>query len=128
MGSETTPKLPLINFNDLKLETKSPNWELVKSQVYKALVEYGCFEAIFDKVSLELRKAIFDSLEELFELPLQTKLLNVSKKPYHGYVGQYPMIPLYESMGIDDANVFEKVKTMTNISWSHGNQSFRYVE
>ncbi|XP_058728947.1 probable 2-oxoglutarate-dependent dioxygenase AOP1 [Vicia villosa] len=124
MGSETTPKLPLINFNNLNLETKSPNWELVKSQVYKALVEYGCFEAIFDQVSLELRKAIFDSLEELFELPLQTKLLNVSKKPYHGYVGQYPTIPLYESMGIDDANVYENVKNMTNILWPNGNQSF----
>ncbi|XP_058728949.1 probable 2-oxoglutarate-dependent dioxygenase AOP1 isoform X1 [Vicia villosa] len=124
MGSETTPQLPLIDFNNLNLETKSPNWELVKSQVYKALVEYGCFEAIFDKVSLDLCKAIFDSLEELFDLPLQTKQLNVSKEPYHGYIGQYPMVPLYESIGIDDANVFEEVKSMTNILWPHGNQSF----
>ncbi|KAL5072615.1 hypothetical protein RYX36_011599 [Vicia faba] len=125
MGSETSPQLPLIDFNNLNLETKSPNWELVKSQVYKALVEYGCFEAIFDKVSLDLRKAIFDSLEELFDLPLQTKQLNVSKEPYHGYIGQYPMVPLYESIGIDGANVFEEVKSMTNILWPHGNQSFR---
>lgn len=127
MGSETTPQLPLIDFNNLNLETKSPNWELVKSQVYKALVEYGCFEAIFDKVSLDLCKAIFDSLEELFDLPLQTKQLNVSKEPYHGYIGQYPMVPLYESIGIDDANVFEEVKSMTNILWPYGNQSFRYA-
>ncbi|CAJ2656212.1 unnamed protein product [Trifolium pratense] len=124
MGSETTPKLPLIDFTNLNLEAKSANWELVKSQVYKALVEYGCFEATFDKVPLELRKAIFASLEELFDLPLQTKLLNVSKKPYHGYVGQYPMVPLYESMGIDDANILEKVKSMTNILWQDGNQNF----
>jgi isopenicillin N synthase-like dioxygenase len=124
MGSETTPNLPLIDFTNLNLEAKSPNWELVKSQVYKALVEYGCFEATFDKVPLELRKTIFASLEELFDLPLQTKLLNVSKKPYHGYVGQYPMVPLYESMGIDDANILEKVKSMTNILWKDGNQNF----
>ncbi|WJX42826.1 hypothetical protein P8452_30011 [Trifolium repens] len=124
MGSETTPNLPLIDFTDLNLEAKSPNWELVKSQVYKALVEYGCFEATFDKVPLELRKTIFASLKELFDLPLQTKLLNVSKKPYHGYVGQYPMVPLYESMGIDDANILEKVKSMTNILWKDGNQNF----
>jgi len=122
MGSETTPKLPLINFNNLNLEANSPNWELVKSQVYKALVEYGCFEAIFDKVPLELRKEIFDSLEELFDLPLETKQLNASNKPYHGYVGQYPMVPLFESIGIDDANVFEKVQSMTNILWPDGNQ------
>lgn len=124
MGSETTPNLPLIDFTNLNLEAKSPNWELVKSQVYKALVEYGCFEATFDKVPLELRKTIFASLKELFDLPLQTKLLNVSKKPYHGYVGQYPMVPLYESMGIDDANILEKVKSMTNILWKDGNQNF----
>ncbi|CAJ2656218.1 probable 2-oxoglutarate-dependent dioxygenase AOP1 [Trifolium pratense] len=124
MGSETTPKLPLIDFTNLNLEAKSPNWELVKSQVYKALVEYGCFEASFDKFPLELRQAIFASLEELFDLPLQTKLLNVSKKPYHGYVGQYSMVPLYESMGIDDANILENVKSMTNILWQDGNQNF----
>nr|AFK40822.1 unknown [Medicago truncatula] len=124
MGTEATPKLPIIDFNNLNLEAKSPNWELVKSQVYKALVEYGCFEAVFDKVPLDLRKAIFASLQELFYLPLETKLLNVSKKPYHGYVGQYPMIPLFESMGIDDANILEKVDSMTNNLWPDGNQNF----
>ncbi|KAJ1429094.1 Oxoglutarate/iron-dependent dioxygenase [Sesbania bispinosa] len=129
MGSETetTLKLPAIDFTNLKLEANSPNWEAVKSQVHKALVEYGCFEAIFDKVPLDLRKAIFGALEELFDLPLQTKLLNVSKKPYHGYVGQYPMVPLYESMGIDDANVTDKVESMANILWPDGNPSFRHL-
>lgn len=127
MGSETTLTLPIIDFTNLNLEANTPEWEIVKSQVHKALVEYGCFEATFDKIPLDLRKAIFASLEELFDLPLQTKVLNVSKKPYHGYVGQYPMVPLYESMGIDDANVYEKVESMTNILWTGGNPSFRYV-
>ncbi|KAH1240484.1 putative 2-oxoglutarate-dependent dioxygenase AOP1.2 [Glycine soja] len=115
MGSEATLKLPVIDFTNLKLEANNPNWEAIKSQVHKALVDYGCFEAIFEKVPLELRKAIFAALQELFDLPLQTKILNVSKKPYHGYVGQYPMVPLFESMGIDDANVYENVESMTNI-------------
>lgn len=128
MGSETTLKLPVIDFTNLNLEAiNSPNWELVKSQVHKALVEYGCFEAIFDKVPLDLRKFIFSALEELFDLPLQTKLLNVSKKPYHGYVGQYPMVPLFESMGIDDAIISEKVENMAKILWPDGNPSFRHV-
>ncbi|KAL2617570.1 hypothetical protein AAZV13_08G193800 [Glycine max] len=112
MGSEATLKLPVIDFTNLKLEANNPNWEAVKSQVHKALVDYGCFEAIFDKVPLELRKAIFAALQELFDLPLQTKILNVSKKPYHGYVGQYPM---------------ENVENMTNIMWPHGNPSFGHV-
>ncbi|XP_061365085.1 probable 2-oxoglutarate-dependent dioxygenase AOP1 [Gastrolobium bilobum] len=124
MGSETTLKLPFIDFNNLKLEVNSPEWEAVKSQVHNALVEYGCFEAIFDKVPADLLKALFATIEELFDLPLQTKMLNMSKKPYHGYVGQYPMVPLYESMGIDDANVSEEVESMTNILWPKGNPSF----
>ncbi|KAG5021529.1 hypothetical protein JHK85_017871 [Glycine max] len=127
MGSEATLKLPVIDFTNLKLEANNPNWEAIKSQVHKALVDYGCFEAIFEKVPLELRKAIFAALQELFDLPLQTKILNVSKKPYHGYVGQYPMVPLFESMGIDDANVYENVESMTNIMWPHGNPSFRHL-
>ncbi|ESW07711.1 hypothetical protein PHAVU_010G152300 [Phaseolus vulgaris] len=124
MGSEDTPKLPVINFTDLKLEAKDPNWEAVKSQVHRALVEFGCFEAVFDRVPLELRKAILGSLQELFDLPLQTKLLNVSKKLFHGYVGQYPMVPLFESMGIDDAVVYEEVESLTNTMWPNGNPNF----
>ncbi|MED6161086.1 hypothetical protein PIB30_057483 [Stylosanthes scabra] len=127
MGSETTLNLPTIDFNDLNLDDSNNNnskWEAVKSKVHNALIEYGCFEAIFDKVPLEIYKALFPSLEELFDLPLETKQLNASKKPYHGYVGQYPMVPLYESMGIDDANVLEEVEAMTNIFWPNGNPNF----
>ncbi|KAL1292822.1 hypothetical protein HN51_053381 [Arachis hypogaea] len=126
MGTETPLKLPTIDFNDLNMDDSNNNckWEEVKSKVHNALIEYGCFEAIFDKVPLELCKDLFPSLEELFDLPIQTKKLNASKKPYHGYVGQFPMVPLYESMGIDDANVLEKVEAMTNILWPNGNPNF----
>ncbi|XP_057452851.1 probable 2-oxoglutarate-dependent dioxygenase AOP1 [Lotus japonicus] len=120
-----TRKLPVIDFTNLNnLRGSSPNWEAVKSKVHKALVDYGCFEAIFDKVPIDLRKEIFGALEEVFDLPLQTKQLNVSKKPFHGYFGQHPVIPLFESMGIDDANVSEKVENMTKILWPDGNPSF----
>ncbi|KAI4355690.1 hypothetical protein L6164_004438 [Bauhinia variegata] len=119
MSPVATLKLPTIDFSNLDYE-----WEAVKSQVHKALVEYGCFEALFDKVPLDIRKSLFLALEELFDLPLQTKLRNVSKKPYHGYVGQYPMIPLFESMGIDDADDFEHVECLTKNLWPQGNPSF----
>ncbi|KAL2338108.1 hypothetical protein Fmac_012554 [Flemingia macrophylla] len=127
MGSEVTLKLPVIDFTSIELKGNNPNWEEVKSQVHKALVEYGCFEANFGKVPLDLRKDIFGALHDLFDLPLQTKILNVSKKPYHGYVGQYPMVPLFESMGIDDAAIYDKVESMTNILWPNGNPSFRHL-
>ncbi|KAI9084641.1 hypothetical protein K1719_033423 [Acacia pycnantha] len=124
MGSETILKLPVIDFNSLDLDSKNPEWEEVKSQVHKALEECGCFEALFDKVPLEIRKSLFVVLKELFDLPLQTKLRNMSKKPFHGYVGQYPQVPLYESMGIDDANVLEKVESLETTLWPEGFPSF----
>ncbi|XP_031256876.1 probable 2-oxoglutarate-dependent dioxygenase AOP1 [Pistacia vera] len=124
MGSRTPLRLPVIDFSKPNLKPGSPEWDSVKSQVRKALEEFGCFEALFDKVPVELRKSIFGALEALFDLPLQTKLRNLSKKPFHGYVGQYPQVPLYESMGIDDANIIEKVESMTNILWPEGNESF----
>ncbi|KAK2413537.1 putative 2-oxoglutarate-dependent dioxygenase AOP1 [Trifolium repens] len=123
MGSEICLKLPVIDFSNFE-----GNWKSVKSQVYEAVTEYGCFEAnVFDdKVPLELRKAIFGALEELFDLPLEIKKLNVCKLRFHGYVGNpNPMISLYEAMGIDDADDFDKVNHMTNILWPQGNPSFR---
>ncbi|KAJ6308763.1 hypothetical protein OIU76_018365 [Salix suchowensis] len=124
MGSETSLKLPIIDFSNLGQNPGAAEWDLVKSQVRKALEEFGCFEALFDKIPAEIRKAIFGAVEELFDLPLQTKMLNASKKPYHGYVGQYPQVPLFESMGIDDATIAEEVESMTRILWPQGNQNF----
>lgn len=126
MGSETPLRLPVIDFSDPELKPGTPQWNLVKAQVQKALEEYGCFELFFNKVHLELRKALFSGVEEVFDLPLQTKLRNISTKPYHGYVGHYPHVPLYESMGIDDAPVLEKAEHFTNLMWPEGNASFWY--
>lgn len=132
MGSDQNPllplHLPLIDFSNKNLKPGEPEWDLTRAHVKKALQDYGCFEASFDHIPIELRKSIFESLEELFDLPLQTKLRNVSKKPFHGYVGQYPMVPLYESMGIDDSDVAAKVDTFTKTLWPQGNKSFRSVK
>lgn len=126
MGFQTPLKLPVIDFSKPDLKPGSNEWDLVKGQVQQALQEYGCFEALFDKIPLHLREAIFGSLQELFDLPLQAKIRNVSNKPYHGYVGQYPQVPLYESMGVDDANITEKVEALTTTLWPQGNSSFRF--
>lgn len=130
MGSETPLlplRLPVIDFSIENLKPGEPEWDLTRADVQKALQDYGCFEASFDKIPIELRKLVFGALEELFDLPLQTKLRNVSKKPFHGYVGQYPMVPLYESMGIDDSDVAEKVEAFTEKLWPQGNNIFRSV-
>ncbi|KAK6124906.1 hypothetical protein DH2020_041350 [Rehmannia glutinosa] len=121
MGSETM-KLPVIDFSNLKQQT--PMWESVKIQVLKALEEYGCFRAIFDQVPLNLRKSIIDGLQQLFDLPLQIKRLNKSDTPYYGYIGQYPEIPLYESLGIEDTLSPGNIECFINLMWSEGNPTF----
>ncbi|CAM8977834.1 unnamed protein product [Rhodiola kirilowii] len=123
MGSESSLKLPQIDFSKIDLQPGTASWDFVRAQVIDALEKYGCFEAFYD-IPVELQKAIFGSLEQLFDLPLQTKMKNSSKKPYHGYAGQYPQVPLYESMGIDGANILEKTESFTEVLWPEGNPSF----
>ncbi|XP_047333484.1 probable 2-oxoglutarate-dependent dioxygenase AOP1 [Impatiens glandulifera] len=128
MGSETlnptTKLLPIIDFAQPDLKPGSPSWDSVRNLVRQALEEYGCFEASFPRIPLEDRKNTFSCLEEVFDLPLQTKVKNTSNKPYHGYVGQYPTVPLYESMGIDGAQMVENVEEFTRDMWPEGNVTF----
>ncbi|XP_075514268.1 putative 2-oxoglutarate-dependent dioxygenase AOP1.2 isoform X2 [Primulina tabacum] len=123
MGSETI-KLPFINFSELDQESQTSNWESVKDKVKFALQEFGCFEATFDQISQNLRNSVFVGLKQLFDLPLQNKLRNRSNKPYHGYVGQYAMVPLYESLGIDSPHDLGSIESFTNLMWSEGNPDF----
>lgn len=127
MGSETpdTLKLPIINFSSLKPET--PEWESVRAQVRKALEEFGCFEAVFDTIPVDLRKAIFERLKELFDLPLETKQRYVSKNPFNSYIGKKPAVPLFEGMGIEDSDDLQKVEALASVFWPNGNPSFWYV-
>ncbi|KAL2320699.1 hypothetical protein Fmac_029668 [Flemingia macrophylla] len=124
IGSETQVKLPVIEFSIEELEANVAEWELVKSQVHKALVDYGCFEAVFDKVPLDLRKATFLEVEEMFDLPLLTKQRVVSSRPYHGYGGYGGHGQIFESMGIEDVDVHHKVETLIKVLWPQGKPSF----
>ncbi|GLT41716.1 hypothetical protein SLA2020_157600 [Shorea laevis] len=118
MESRSMLRLPVIDFSKQGLESDS-----VKGQVREALEEYGAFEALFDKVpNLELRQAIFGAFEEIFDLPLEIKQRNVYRKSSLGYIGQSPVVPLYESIAVDQANVLEKVdQGFTNILFPDGN-------
>ncbi|KAJ8770486.1 hypothetical protein K2173_017977 [Erythroxylum novogranatense] len=96
--------IPIIDFYTLDLKkTGTPEWNSAKSQVRKALEDCGCFEASFNRIPPELRKATFGALKEFFDLPLETKkLTSCAHQPLHGYLGQYPQNPLFESIGIYD--------------------------
>ncbi|KAL8557623.1 hypothetical protein ACS0TY_004902 [Phlomoides rotata] len=111
--------LPVIDFSDLKQET--PTWESVRIQVREALEEYGSFEARFDEIPLHLRKSVLEGIQQLFDLPLETKLRNRSDKPYHGYNA---VAPHFESLGIADALAPAKIHTFANLLWPQGNPTF----
>lgn len=127
MGSETALKLPNINFSDQTLRPGTDSWLSACTEVRRALEEYGCFTAVFDEVTSELHSSIFSAMVELFDLPTEIKVQNTSQKPYHGYVGQLPIIPLHESMGIDNAATQEGVQAFTKTMWPAGNQNFRHT-
>ncbi|KAG2330804.1 hypothetical protein Bca4012_040788 [Brassica carinata] len=114
-------QLPVIDFSDQNLTPGTSKWDKVKADVRKALEDYGCFQAYVDKVSnIELDKSVYEAMEKLFDLPVQTKQRNVSSKPFHGYLSHN----LYQSLGIEDANVAEKVNDFIQLLWpDHGNKS-----
>ncbi|KAJ9541063.1 hypothetical protein OSB04_027569 [Centaurea solstitialis] len=116
------PGIPVINMDDLKLGTKS--WISTSQKVTHALEEYGCFMAVYESVSKELRNEVLDSLKFLFNLPKEAKIKNTSDKPFHGYMGPIPIRPLYESMGIDHPTSLDDVQNFSNLMWPSRNYHF----
>lgn len=124
MGSLTTlPKLLVVDFTNLK-HPAAAKTSVCQQDIRQALENHGCFVVMYDKVSSELDKAIFRAADELFDLPTQTKIQNNNEKPYHGYVGQIPFVPLHEGLGIDYATTEQGVQSFTNLMWPEGNDSF----
>ncbi|KAL3344381.1 hypothetical protein AABB24_023692 [Solanum stoloniferum] len=124
MASTKLGKVPTIDFsNHQALKPNTPLWESTKIQVFEALQEYGCFEAIY-KVPNEIKDGMFGISKEIFEFPLETKLKNFSEKPLHGYMGMIPQLPLYESLCIPDLLNPQSLETFAKIFWPHGNHHF----
>ncbi|MCD7468348.1 hypothetical protein HAX54_006425 [Datura stramonium] len=119
-------KIPTIVFSKAELKPGTSQWDSTRVQVFQALQEYGCFEAIYDNVvPSEIRESMFGTLKQIFEFPIETKLKNLSNKPLQGYLGQIPQLPLYESLSISDLLQSQSVESFVNIFWPHdGNPDF----
>ncbi|KAG2297512.1 hypothetical protein Bca52824_044181 [Brassica carinata] len=115
MGSHSTPQLPVIYLSDQTLKPGSEKWVEVRSDVRKALEDYGAFEVSYDRVSEELKESVLEAMKELFQLPVEAKRRNVSPKPYTGYMTHNG---ISESLGIQDANVLEKVNEFTQLLYA----------
>ncbi|KAL3528820.1 hypothetical protein ACH5RR_008142 [Cinchona calisaya] len=124
MGSVTQHKVPVIDFHKENLDPHSSCWISTSEHVVRALEDYGCFIVNYDEFPLELHEAIFGASQKLFDLPIQTKVLNTSDTLTHGYAGQHPIAPLYEALGIEHPTTPQGVQKFTNLLWPNGNDSF----
>lgn len=127
MGSQSPSTIPVIDLSNEDLKPGTKTWVSTCKEIRHALEEFGCFQAIYRKVSLDLHNQTFATAAELFELPTETKKKNTSTKPYFDYFGQYSVIPLYESLGIDNPTTLESTQSFTNLMWPSGNDRFWYV-
>ena len=124
MVVKTLPNLLTINLSGRNQRPSLSSWILTSKYVRKALEEYGCFVAIYNKVSSDLQSKVFEVIEPMFEQPTEVKKKNTSNIPYHGYHKPGPIIPLLDGFGIDDATSLEKTCSFTHLLWLHGNQTF----
>ncbi|XP_073136071.1 probable 2-oxoglutarate-dependent dioxygenase AOP1 [Henckelia pumila] len=123
MGSLSLHKLAIIEFTDENTKPGTESWSKSCQEVVSSLEKYGCFIANYDKITSEIHDGVFKALQDLFDLPTQTKVQNKSSKPLYGYVGQIPVVPLYESMGIDSANTLQGIQHFVDAMWPNGNHA-----
>ncbi|KAJ1404164.1 Oxoglutarate/iron-dependent dioxygenase [Sesbania bispinosa] len=124
MGSQTQSQLPVVDFTDENMKPGTDTWLSACHVVRTALEDHGCFVARFDKINKELCDSVISAMEELFSLPMETKVQNTSDKLFHGYLGQVSWLPLYESLGIDDPLTIDGCHKFTHIMWPQGNDRF----
>lgn len=126
MGSENPTQIPFIDFcsDPEALEPGSERWSQLCREVRAAGEKYGCFELAYDGVPAHLRDEMFEAMKRLFDLPLETKLKNYSPKTYRGYIGQSAVVPLYESLGVEDAPNLDAARAFTDLMWPEGNPWF----
>ena len=118
------PEIPVIDFSNKGLKSGSSFWSSTCDQIRYALEEYGCFVAKYDTFSTELGRKILSQSKDLFDLPTETKMKNVSEEPFRGYLGQNPHVPLYEGIAIDKATSLQELRKFVNLMWPNGNDQF----
>ncbi|XP_050365876.1 probable 2-oxoglutarate-dependent dioxygenase AOP1 [Argentina anserina] len=126
MGSDSHYQIPTIDLStsSAKLARGTEKWFSLCKRVREACENYGFFELVYDKIPLELSAESFSVTREFFSLPLETKKQDVNPKSFHGYYGQHPVAPLYESFAIEDASNYESLTSFTEKMWPDGHDQF----
>ncbi|CAA2960304.1 2-oxoglutarate-dependent dioxygenase AOP3-like [Olea europaea subsp. europaea] len=124
MGSDAQSKLPIVDFREENLTPGTKSWVSTSNLVRCALESYGCFIAVYDKITFEQHNEVFKSAKELFDPPVETKVKHISNFAGSGYGGNYPIMPLFEYVGIENGANLEATKNFTSIMWPDGNDCF----
>ncbi|KAA3486024.1 putative 2-oxoglutarate-dependent dioxygenase AOP1 [Gossypium australe] len=126
MGVDAELAIPVIEFRtgSPDLERGTEGWHHLCKRVREACETYGCFEVVYEKISREVREETFELLNELVEVPLERKQLNVNPKPYHSYFGPCSQACLYEGFGIEDASNYDSVNNFAQLMWPDGHPRF----
>ena len=120
-------QLPVVDFTNESLKPGTETWLSSCQVVRKALEDHGAFLALYDKLSPELCTSVTSVMEELFNLPVETKRKETTDKPLHGYYGQVSFLPLYESVSVDNPLTVEGCQKFSNIMWGKENDRFWYM-
>lgn len=124
MGSQTQSQLPLIDFTNQNLKPGTDTWLSTCHDVRSALEDHGGFMALYDKAGSDIYNPVYSSMENFFNLSIETKRKKTTEKPIFSYSGQLSRIPLYESVGIMNPLCIEDCQKFTNIMWPQGNDHF----
>lgn len=78
MGCSAQSKLPIVEFSEENLIPGTTSWVSTSHSVRGALKSYGCFIAIYKKITLELHNVMFESAKGyfIFQIPMETKEKN----------------------------------------------------
>jgi len=119
--------LPVVDFSAENMKPGTDAWLAACEMVRRGFEDHGCFLAHFDKVDPKLLNSVFSAMEQLFALPLETKKRKTSEKPNHGYTGQVPTSPLFESFAIDNPSNIQDCQKFSRIMWLTGHDQLWYL-
>ncbi|TVU20801.1 hypothetical protein EJB05_30397, partial [Eragrostis curvula] len=107
------------------VEPGTPGWDEAQAAVTASLVAHGCVVVAHDALSPELMRSLFDrAMPELFALPRETRLRNVSTKgKFRGYMG----LDNWESVSVDEPTEEGNVNDFVSLFWPQGNPESRDV-
>ncbi|KAJ4958573.1 hypothetical protein NE237_025684 [Protea cynaroides] len=125
-------EIPYIDLPKELLESKqwsstTEEWKELCGKVREACEDYGCFTVGYDEIfPAEQREEFFMCMKDLFDLPYETKQKNSSDlhPANRGYIATSVVVPLYESLGVQNPIYLGQAQAFTDLMWPDGNPAF----